>query len=80
MTRFFYTSSQYQAAGVLKKAEGILTIVVSNPKTADPIKKEEAKPSKSFWLISLWFYFSLKIFGAAQWVSFSLDFKFISPE
>ncbi|XP_046458558.1 multiple PDZ domain protein-like isoform X7 [Daphnia pulex] len=32
------------AAGVLKKAEGILTIVVSNPKTADPIKKEEPKP------------------------------------
>ncbi|XP_046646627.1 multiple PDZ domain protein-like isoform X7 [Daphnia pulicaria] len=32
------------AAGVLKKAEGILTIVVSNPKTAEPIKKEEPKP------------------------------------
>ncbi|KAI9558121.1 hypothetical protein GHT06_014874 [Daphnia sinensis] len=32
------------AASVLKKAEGILTIVVSNPKSSEPAKKEEAKP------------------------------------
>ncbi|XP_045028457.1 multiple PDZ domain protein isoform X3 [Daphnia magna] len=34
------------AASVLKKAEGILTIVVSNPKSSEPAKKEEAKPIK----------------------------------
>ncbi|XP_059351860.1 multiple PDZ domain protein-like isoform X2 [Daphnia carinata] len=32
------------AASVLKKSEGILTIVVSNPKSSEPAKKEDAKP------------------------------------
>jgi hypothetical protein len=74
----FYKPSQYQAAGVLKKAEGILTIVVSNPKTAEPIKKEEPKPSKSFCLIyfTFLFYFSLKNLRCCP-VGFSLWFKFI---
>ena len=48
-----------QAASVLKKAEGILTIVVSNPKggaaaSADA-KKEDVKPSKIFSFHFLFF-------------------------
>lgn len=60
--------STLQAASVLKKTEGILTIIVCNPKagtaaaatagTQAPTKKEEAKPSKQlinfFSLFSFW--------------------------
>lgn len=48
-----------QAAGVLKKAEGILTIVVSNPKGANPAEaKKEEKPS-TFFRFSLFLLFVL---------------------